>query len=634
VYFIPLTSARRTRIKGCLIGDQSTFECTKYGGRVETNAANLVIGDSSEAVVSDPSGPFRSMTSIEHVGMRTLRASDMEARISDTTGEIETTLPIRRITRLLMKCKGDNRVLDLTKWVNEESRYRGLSNYMGDYSKSYSLYYTQGSRGIKGLFFKDENAKPSALTRYSITNIYNEATGESVDSLSNYCDLLFSVEYEPYLNVRLVNSRTDKRGKGIGTIVNQSANELDKEALGAFLHGTAEQMTSDAPKLTYLLRDVSDLPDIGTMPDEKNYITAISFEIYASFVKAMLSVSEHYNRLGEHVSVPNAVRQYEIDTKNVTDRSVLYTDVCTISLHAPTAEDDSLLTPWAKRLLCQWLCNHNEVSGDHRMSLMRVKTYAAEHGRNLLPREADARRITEALLPVASFGFGNSVAFVASMADNFSVGKQARQCSGKQYHLQSYMEYGDCYGDAEFLSFELLNGMGAFKEGDAGVELGRSLPAPLYTSRITYGEVGISTVQGEHPLLYLFKDSRERIMLTYQLLFESDSGLIIGNDLSSLCPFVRTIGVDEDGHVEHPQIYLYGNGTDGPYLDPIGGTTKRTDNPLSVQFLEHEGYCLRVPPFNERPHSAWAMIYRGKFLLGANKRLEPDCRIYFNFSHK
>ncbi len=641
VWFAPLTTNTRAQIKGTLIGEQTSFGGDKYAGRLHINAANLTISNASEGAVAEPSGTSEYARTSSDYPMRTLRCSDSEVRINDTTGEIESVLPIKRI-RTLKMCDGQ-KTWDITAYVREEADYLALSDYTSSSSKAYAIYYRRGEKNIKGLFFKEETALYPALTKPAIVNVYKAAAGSEAIDLGAYQDLLFYVEYEPYMNLHLVSSRTDGKGGSVAYIANQSANETDKDLLSDFARGTIEQMASDAPKKTYLMRSLDMVPKIGTMYDTHSYISEVSFEIYPYFVKCTLSIAEHYNRLGQRVEVPNQIRQYEIDVNNVKDRSVLYTDVCTISYFPSTVEDDSLMVDLGKCFLVDHIVNHGGFgpqSANYSVSVAEVTTYAGEYEKNQLPEFSKARKLQSVLLPVASFGFANTVTFVIPFHDNFSAGGIATP-AGSGFNLKDYVPYGDAYGDAEFIRFELRNGMTV--DSANRKKIGRSLPLLKDCPFHVFGESLISTSyrSSQHAGIQLFKDGRERIVLSYQILFQSDSDIIIGNNFASNSPIVRDFS--EDGLLDEDlqycentdaELHLYGDGSDGSnYLHPITGTTSTGGSIVKTTLGYNRSRYICVES-DLPPHSAWAILFKGKFMLGANKPFPQDKRIYFNFSHK
>lgn len=618
IYFVPLTSLEKATINGTRISAQYNFSSEKFAGRIQTNAANLVISNKGEGTMTEPFGDSSNLI------QKTLRCADGNARIGDETGEIETALPIRRVNKLIITKPIGGETLDLTQYVNEEAVYLGLSSFEGEQSRCFSLYYTQGQANIKGLFVKEANAISDALSDYTIENIWKEAGGTSTWDASEYKDALVYVEYEPFLNIRLVNSRVDGKG-GLATYVaNQAANEMDRDALGDFMRGTAEQMASADKTRTYLFKSLADLPKVGTMYDDNNVISAISFEVYPYFVKATLNISEHYNKFGQYVEVPSAVRQYEVDVKNVRDRSVLYTDVCTISFTPSSETDNSLLTRTAKDLIVGVAGNDNISEAALRASAADVETYAEVDG---------VRTLLQSLsMPVNSFAFGNSIAFIIPFKDNFSAGPYAAVAKST-YNAQNYAQYVDVYGDVDLASIKVYDDFSA-RSSTNRVSVGRRIPLSVGET-VSKGTLLIDTASGSESLdpalLVLKKDSRERIIFTYQLLFQGNDGIIIGQDLAKMSPLVKSY---KGMTVDDAQVYLFGDGDDTPYLDPILGSTKeKSSYEYEVEMSEN---VVSIANGRTLPsHSAWAIFRGNRFIMGANTPLPlaGSRKLYFNFKH-
>ena len=645
VYYIPLTKNETATVQGTLIGDETSFDSAKYAGRVITNAANLVVDNTEEGGISDPCGNRKEGG---YIGARTLRCSDSQARINEDTGEISTILPIRKITKVTMYVPSNSEAssykapVDITDRVIEEAEYKALSDYTAsEYNKGHYLYYRQGAKNIWGLFFKpNETYVPDAMKKYAIVNIYNDkkpAASPSLSSFDNYADIAFNVEYEPYMDLMLMNSREDGKGGTVDYIANQAANEVDKDALADFARGTIEQMASDSPKKTYLMPSLSSVPEVGTMFDETHYITEVSFQIYPYFVKCTLSIAEHYNRLGEHVEVANAVRQYEVDANNVYNRNVLYTDVCNVSvgLADPTASPPLLNGTGRANMLRHLVdrANNPYYHSDLRLSVAEIDTLNGYHQRNVLPDAGTVDTLQRIMLPVASFGFGNSLVFVIPFEDNFLAGTYASHeglSSGTNYNLQYFLQYGDAYGDVDFISLKLRNGLSI--SSDAAMrDAGRALPNSVAgMPGVVLGDIGARTASGRPVIVY--KDGRERIVFVYQVLFQSDCGIIIGSDFASWCPLVRDYSTGEYLGGATMRFYRAAN-----VLDPIKGTTLQGDyasfieadiTTSGIAYVQATGYI--------EEHQSWAIIKNGKFMLGGNFNLynySQNGRIYFNTLH-
>ena len=637
VFFVPLTIPEMANIGGVEISGETTFDISKYAGRVETNASNMTFKRGVHAI--DPVGIATPGKDTYQLG-KGLRAKDTEARIDEKTGEIETSFPIKRIVKLLARHPFSPTLIDITDFVCEESAYVALSSYAG--GRCYSLYFTRGSKNVKGLFFEQENAISQKLEKYSIQNILEEKgvkiglEGNVSTKLDRYADLSFVVEYEPYIDLRLINSHTDGHvASSVTLVANQVAQEMDKDALGDFVYGTIHAMGAAARKKTFLFGQSEHLPKVGTLYSDDVYITEITYERNPYYTKATLTLSEKFNQLGQHVEVSNAVREYEISTKNIFNRNIVYADFCTISRSAFNGKP-SILTEDAKKAIIRPLGSLPiTIFPDERLSFAALTTYIAENSAGPfeefpglgLPDPKKAVRIRSVLLPVLGFGFGNSLSFSAFFEDNYSAGRIAR--TAQNYSTQEYVSYCDAYGCADFLDISFGSGVNAYKETDL-IFFARQLP--IYPEKhFKKGSIDFGKEYAHASKLYLCKDSRERIVFTYQLLFESNCELIIGRDFCNASPLVCDYHEDTESE---SRLELYSH-----KIDPISGSNKKGDV-LSKEGLFHtlvdtENGTPKLFTYLSPPeHKAWAITWKGMFLLGSNKPLEGKDTFYFNFHHK
>jgi hypothetical protein len=156
---------------------------------------------------------------------------------------------------------------------------------------------------------------------------------------------------------------------------------------------------------------------------------------------------------------------------------------------------------------------------------------------------------------------------------------------------------------------------------------------------VILGDAGAETESGRPVVIY--KDGRERIIFIYQVLFQSDSGVIIGSDFASWCPLVRdysTVGSETLGGA---LLYLY---ADPNMVDPIKGITE-TGSAVASRSLEIASYSsgagIYLQATEELPSgcASWAIIKNGKFMLGGNFDLKERATgnkgtLYFNVQHQ
>ena len=251
----------------------------EYCTSLDSSADNLVSQvDFAQGVVVEP---FEN-------GFTTLRTESITTRVEENNDTIiPTDKPIFQIKSVICKYipgKGAGS-WDITPYVFESADYNGnLSSYDGvyPYSKSYAVYYTQGSKGIKGLFFKAENPISPALNNYAITNILRVVTGDNgltIDANSGnyYAELGFEITYLPIFKTRIRTTKQQIRTGLPRTLAyNQSANMIETRYYGANLKGVVERLGNLEKTYTYIVPFISDIPTAGMVFDKNYYISTKS----------------------------------------------------------------------------------------------------------------------------------------------------------------------------------------------------------------------------------------------------------------------------------------------------------------------------------------------------------------------
>lgn len=617
IFFERLTKNEQATLNGIEIDGSDSFTSEKFGGEVQTFAQNVVNYNESEGTVAD-------------VIPRTLRAEEGKVRINDENGLIATDFPIEKIVSCVF-VQNDGTEIDISEKVIEETQYNTLSSYGGTACKANFIYYSQGKNDIKGLFFKDQDLKPTgdAFKDYAIENVI----GQNI-SISGIKDMAFKVSYIPIVNLRICTPRQDWRGGNTSYIMNQSENRVDSNSLGRKMQSTAAQITSNSPKKTYVMKKGDPLPVVGMQFDKDNYISAMTVQFFPTYTKCTINVTENYNKYSDFVQIPQAIRQYEIDVNNVQERHILYRDYCNISYEKPSPISDCALNSEARRtfIIGQFAVSFKHKK-DNRVKFARAVTansFEKEHG--VTSPISKSTTISACVFPCISLGFGNSILFYFKYSDNFSAGRKAISRQGMAFNEQTYAPYGDNFGAADLLQFKFYNGGTTANV----IESGRALPDDSVYNVINDNEIAMSGGYGEESkYIHLCKDSRETINVEYQLVFGSDCGIFIGADYCENNPLVRTVVYEDD-----PEIRFYNH-----YIDPVKGTTEESDLTVSnkkafVSLTEDNGVYGIAPDGNIPDHKAWAIVSNdGKFFMGSNKPYEKNTdgtgkKIYFKFEHR
>lgn len=629
VYFERLTKQEQSTLPKTEIDGADSFTSEKYGGEVQTFAQNVVNYNDGTGTVTN-------------LFAKTLRTEEGSVRIGDNDSFISTEFPIEKIVKVVYvhKVQTDNgeetQEDDITDKVVESTYYNTLSSYNGTLCKAQYIYYTQGQPNIKGLFFKASTlVSGTGFDKYAIQNVI----GTTADLI--YKDLLFKVTYIPICNIRASVPRPDGKGGRASFPLNQSESRTDANRIGRKMYATAVQLTSNSPQKTYIVPPGGTLPTVGKRFDKDNYISQMAVQHFPTYTKCTISISENYNRLSDYVAVPQAVRQYEIDINNVQERHVLYKDWCIIGFSEPQRE--SVVNQCCidkKKRQALIVDPFAGTTADMRAKAAVAITYSApelQYGISRLDKPAGA--IASCLFPVIAIGLGNSLLFSFRYSDNFSAGSKAVYSPGivGQANEQQYVTYSDRYGNAELLEFGLVFGGGTTED----VEVGRALPEKIAAAKVDASEFARSGgnekdnswFSGMQQKVHLYKDSRETIIVEYQLLFGSEDGVIIGVDYCETNPLVR---MNSEGATSWLCFYDH-------YIDPVQGATEVPESAVyKCNLAPGDNYLKPELGFSLPNHKAWAIVRGGKFLLGQNSPWQTEGegenvtpkKLYFDFCHR
>ena len=586
------------------IGYSSTLTLGDYVEGLDSMAQNLVnLDDSSEGSMTEPFGG----------GYMSLRASTEEARITEGTGIIKTAHPIEKLIKVEV---GEFTVNgktypggDITPYIFEKSEYDILSGFSGAYptSKTYALYYKQGSPDVSGLWYKAQDAVVSVLNafeEYSITNIIQAATGAPSGILRDldYPNLIFRVTYIPSVTARVRAYKPTYDGAFPSVLAhNQSANKLSAKAFGENLRGQLAMMCGSSEKAAYEFQLLEDVPNPGVLYDDDHYISSVTARVYHDFVTAELTLSKGYNQLGARVEINNAIRQFEIPASE--DRYTVLEEF--VEIGKKTSDDAN--TAATASLRNEVIRAFGSQTQGKDVSVALVTTY-----------DEDGNAITAdpVALPVISLALGTSLYFGWRFEDNFAAGSKSSPGGiipekETAFRIQDYVPYGDpFYAQAHSVGFRLLTVL------KAPTSLSSAHGLPEVTETIG-GTVMASA--GNYPILW-HKDSADAGCLSYQLHYITNDGLIIGDGIAYHCAAVR-----QSQMALAANIYFYDH-----RINQLTGTTDESNYIATYPIVVDE--TNRKITYNGSPKGfeSWAIIKGGRFMLGKNTREAPG-EIHFNF---
>ena len=521
IYFDEYGGTEMSRIsQKQFIGDTQTQSVDDYCTELDSTADNLVNRlNYAQGVVIEPYTD----------GAKSVRTEQTNIRIDESSGLIETVLPISDIEKL--ECAAPTNAAgttystfrDITSFVYEDDDYNNLSSYDVNVngSKAYALYWTRNSKNIKGVFFKNENAINDVFSNYAIYNIMlacGVKMNTGTDKASNYPKIKFRISYIPTYTARV---RTNKplviSGSKPRTLAyNQGANSVETQYYGENLKGVVARLGNVERTLTYKLTWLTDIPKAGQLFDEHNYISAVSVEMYPTYFKVTIGLSRDFNRLSEYIGISSEYRQYQVSERAVYNRESVVQEYAMITYKEVKSDsiiDSLLFSPKKLEKLFLPSVDSNGASLDLLTCAGVVSRY---HGGSVTLN-----------LPLVSSSFGNTVSFRFAFADNYSAGqKSSKVVKGDiTTYYAEYVPYTDYYGRFKKLDFWLQT-----KPVEVSGEAPRANPFDLpETDEKQFN----SAIQTNSRAWRYRKDNAEIPAINYQLSFVTDDDtIIIGSEIA------------------------------------------------------------------------------------------------------
>lgn len=507
-------------------------DVNQYCTALDSSADNLTNTlDWAQGVIVEPfNGYYKS-----------LRTEQTTARLAeDNTTYIATQFPIERMggaKRVVCKYIPGVGVgeWDITPYVFEESDYLTLSGYEGAYpfSKSYALYYTQGQKNIKGLFFKAQHAINPVFHEYSIVNILRAVTGNNGLKIEGQDLMLlsFTVTYLPIYSARV---KTHKQyildGLPSTLAYNQGANTIETRYYGEHLKGAVERLGNVEKTYTYNLPFLSQIPKIGTRYDKDYFISNVSYEIFPAYIKCTVGLSKHFNRKAQNVGINSIKRMWEVSERQAQIRQTLFPLYVVVSKNEQTtvAQNEKISKP-AKLLL-----NESTVKYDSPVSAVALLLKDIG-GRNNVVNYS----IT---LPVIASAFGNAMTFTYAFEDNYSAGQKVVSVTGDgedDDNVTGYwganVPYTDYYGRVYYLESFLVGGT-----DESPLENSHSMSVTSLPQGALEDVSDIRNLLLNRRYLYR-KDNREIPQITHEIAVVTDNdNIIIGSALCRNCSAVNS----------------------------------------------------------------------------------------------
>lgn len=496
------------------VGYQLKSDINEWCTSLDSSADNLVNQlDYAQGVAYEPA---RS-----RLADITLRTENVSARLSqDDSTFIPTSLPIYKIQKVsVIKINEGIVDYDITPYVYEQADYDGLLQSNGGaypLAKACAVYYAQGSKNIKGLFYKEESAISPYLKDFAIVNIIRAASGDSSIDISgtNLYYIGFQIQYTPIYSARIRTIKpTLTSGRYPRTIAyNQGENLIETRYYGENLKGVVARLGNIEKTYTYHLAYLSDVPKVGFLFDKYYYISAVYVEILQSMIKCTIGLSKDFNRLSQYVGISSNKRMWEVSEKQSQERQSLYTEYLKVSMTDTAGNDPNICFSPTDFMVF----DHKIKNASITLARIKTKTKSKE-------------QIADITLPVISSAFGNSLVFTFSFEDNYSAGEQTQEygTDGNKVVWGQYVPYGDYFGRFYYMDIDFSTSVLANWNGKT---------IPETPNKARYEETSIKITDWKYR-----KDNREIPQISYELAaYGDDEDIIVGSALMRNCYLVNS----------------------------------------------------------------------------------------------
>ena len=568
------------------ISKQLSQDINEYCSSLDSQADNLVNRlDYAKGVEIEPSNN----------NFQTIRTESTVVRIEEGNGIIQTQRPIYEISKVLCRYpkKIENHIptqwsepVDISAYLFESAEYQNLSSFKGAYpfAKEYGLEYTQGSKNIKGLFYKSADITGGVISDYAIVKILvAEGVPESeIAKDGYYTTLAFQVSYTPIFSARI---KTEKAiclgGKPRTLAYSQSVNLVETRYYGENLKGVVSRLGNIEKTLTYKVAFLTDIPKTGDMFDDDYYISAVSVEIQPFFIKVTVGLSKDFNRLSQYVGISSNLRLYEVSEKQSTQRDTVISDYLLISEDKETPDNKVLLTPT--------FTNKIKALFDGRVTNSKAITQALVRGRDINKNVITSKYAIA--LPVISSALGNTMAFTFNFADNYSAGQKIEWKEGEEKvkgYFGEYVPYANYYGRLYWLEFALYSETQSTED----------MLIPQYNYDTIYADneytlpdknVDVITTVAmggdDFECIRYRKESTETPAITYQVSFvvkKGEKGFLIGSTLARDCALVNGTNTLAKLYVFPERLNVYDKNVDLTKAEEITGVTTEGEWSFSV----------------------------------------------------
>ena len=511
-----------------MVYEDKNYDITDYCGALDSPAQNLVNSrEVKKGCLTELGGQYITM-----------RTETSQVEISSDTAAWSVSMPIHQMVRLYMLYDGTER--DISAYVYEADEYATLSQLEESeypYSTGWALCYKKGSNTITG--FNNKLTTATILTKpglaYAISNIWKAVAGSYIPS-NDLINCAFRAVYVPIVEARITQRKPlTETDEDIELMYNQGSNLVETNAYGQKMRGAAARLGQEITRRTYDFKSLDNLPKVGQLIDGA-YIAQCNCAYYATKVRVTVTMTPNFNLLSQYVGLNTNYRLSDISTEQITNRFITYGN--TLVFGDSEANGSPIIpTATAKSAIAKMLkpADNADIS---RIDKAMFVGYDEEE------TEIEDSAV---LLPVMSFPFGTSWAFVCACLDNYGAGYQATSeftvtviengvNVTKHKRVQRLVPYSDGTGEIEYLGVWWTGDAVWENDATAIANGGQANIYPQATASVETAFKSKTMTTGSNPFV-LEKDSKERIGVVYQMHLQANrDSVVIGSALADNCP--------------------------------------------------------------------------------------------------
>lgn len=524
--------------------------CTRLDSYMD-NLVNRL--DWESATVGQPIG--------ETAGAQTLRTETSTVESESDNYYFPSAFSIDKIVKMEY-IHTDGNAFDITPYIFETTVYNTLSSFDSVYptSKSYALNFTYGQKGVKGFFYKVPNVTSGVGKNYSILNVINAAMGTNYDiddlgGSSFYNRMKFRLTYVPIYSTRIQHGKQYLDDYlPLPRVMNysQSDNSVETRFFGEHLKGAIQRMGNIDKNVTFIFRNVNNIPNAGEIWDDDYYISSVAVAIKQDHFEVTCGLSKNFNRKSKYIGASTYKRIYEVSEVMVQERHTVYTDYLVVTNKDNATNSDtnnSLLEVIGFSSIIDIFDKDNyPTDKSQKKDLSISAVYAYGLSKTNTPQ-------TPVMLPVVASAFGNVMEFTWEYKDNYSAGLKIlpQTPNDKTTYFGQDVQYSDYYGRIYYYKFFLLSNdqtkQSQFNSTNENAK--NNLPQVDNIDLETFYNMAGTSIFS----MLERKDSREALKKSYQIeTVTDDNSFVIGSAFAAKNPLVSF-----NNSLKAPHLYALKN---------------------------------------------------------------------------